>query len=386
MKKLEWDARYFKISLYAFFVIVLSILFEKIIGNVHILWTSIQRGINTVLSILSPFIYGFFIAYIINPGVRLIEKKVLSKIDRRGGHSRLRRMLSIFIMYVLSLGFLTWIFAYVMPQITESVTRLIRNLQNIGNIEAQIESALLEYPFLQNLHIADLIGENLKPIFEKSSSFLNIALSYIFSSAWGITSGLLNILLGLMIAFYMLNEKEKFASYTKKILYVFLKPETAEKVISVGSESNQIFERFLIGKSIDSIIIGILCFIGLNLLQIRYALLISVIIGVTNMIPYFGPFIGAIPAILITLLSSPIQALWIALFIFGLQQFDGIILGPKILGDSTGLSPFWVIFAIIIGGALFGVIGMLLGVPVFAVLRTLFNRYIDRKYLEKMKN
>ncbi len=153
--------------------------------------------------------------------------------------------------------------------------------------------------------------------------------------------------------------------------------------MTVAKESNEMFLRFFVGKMIDSLIIGILCFIGLQLMKMPYTLLISFIIGVTNMIPYFGPFIGAIPAVAIVLLRSPIQALGLALFIFVLQQFDGIVLGPKILGDSTGLSPFWVIFSIIVFGALFGVLGMFLGVPIFAVLYTMFKHFVEKKNIEK---
>lgn len=339
-----------------------------------------RQGFNTLSSILAPFVYGFFIAYLLNPGVCWVEKHILGKFDRRGGYSRFRRILSIFTIYILMIGCTAWVFAYVLPQIATSIRDLLKNFPtNVSKLEVYLYNLANEYPYLKSSEVEALITENVQPILQRSSTILNFALSYILSSALGITK----LLLGLMIAFYMLNEKERFVKQSKKLLHAFLKEEVADKIISIGSESHQAFSKFFIGKTIDSLIIGVICFVGLLFLNIPYALLISVIIAITNMIPYFGPFIGAIPAILITLLSSPMQAVTIALFIFALQQFDGMILGPKILGDSTGLSPFWVIFSILIGGAFFGFLGMLLGVPVFAVLSTMFGRVVDRKWDEK---
>ena len=184
------------------------------------------------------------------------------------------------------------------------------------------------------------------------------------------------MLLGLVISVYLLADKEKFIRGIKKNLYAFLGRENADKTIDFGNEVNSIFTNFFVGKLIDSTIIGILCFIGLSLLKVRFALLLSIVVGIFNMIPYFGPFIGAVPAIVITLFYNPIQALWVTLFIFGLQQFDGIILGPKILGDKVGVSPFYIILAIMIGGGFFGPMGMLMGVPVLKSFFVLWDKIL----------
>ena len=200
-----------------------------------------------------------------------------------------------------------------------------------------------------------------------------------------ITSGILNFILALIIAFYMLMDKESFKEGVEKLLSVVMLDESVIKIKDFGREADELFGKFIVGKSIDSFIIGCMCLIGLSLMNIRYALLLAVMVGITNMIPYFGPFIGGVPAVLVTFFDSPVKALWVILFILALQQFDGLFLGPKILGDSVGLSPFWIIFSIVVGGGIAGVLGMFLGVPIFAIIRLLTIRIID-KQLEKKKN
>ncbi|NLK22046.1 MAG: AI-2E family transporter [Epulopiscium sp.] len=382
MKKMPWDANYFKIALYTFLVLALTVLFEKIIGNIDLIIQYLSMLSKQIYKILSPFIYGFFIAYILNPAISKAEKG-LQRLDKRKGHSRFRRILSILTVYITVFGFLSLTFIYVIPQITQSIIDLFQKIpSSLITLEKNIENLLEDYSCFDYYNFSSIIESNINPFIQNSSLIFNRIFTYIVNSALGITSGLLNIFVGLMISFYLLNEKEGFLKKTKKAIYAIFKAKTADKIIIIAKESHIMFTRFFVGKFIDSLIIGILCFIGMLFLKNPYALLIAVIVGITNMIPYFGPFIGAIPSILITLLISPLDALWVSLFIFALQQFDGNILGPKILGDSTGLSPFWVIFSIIIGGAFFGVLGMLIGVPTFAVIRTLFNNWVDKR-LEK---
>ncbi|WP_058485833.1 AI-2E family transporter [Defluviitalea phaphyphila] len=383
MKKVPWDTNYFKISFYAFLVLAMTVLFEKIIGNIDIISNYISLFFKEVFSILSPFIYGFFIAYILSPAINKVEKW-LQILDKRKGYSRLRRILSILIVYVTVFGFLSLTFIYVIPQISQSIIDLFQKLpENLIILENELENFLSNSGYLEYYDFKSIFDNNINSLIQQSSLVFNRIFTYIINSALGITSSLLNLLLGLMIGFYLLNEKEKFIEKLKNFIYALFKVKTADKIIEIAKESHYMFNRFFVGKFIDSFIMGVLCFIGMLFLKNPYALLISVIVGITNMIPYFGPFIGAIPAVLITLFISPIKALWVSLFIFALQQFDGIILGPKILGDSTGLSPFWVIFAIIVGGALFGVLGMLIGVPAFAVFRSLFNKWIEKRLNKK---
>ena len=206
-------------------------------------------------------------------------------------------------------------------------------------------------------------------------SKLTVGISWVFSLVS-------NIVISLIVSVYLLVSKKRFLGQLKKLLYVFLKPDTANAALSIFRQINKIFGGFISGKIIDSLIIGVLCFIGVSILKMPYPLLISVIVGVTNVIPFFGPYIGAIPSAFLVLLIDPGKCLIFLIFILALQQLDGNVIGPAILGDSTGVSPFWIIVSILVGGGLFGFIGMLLGVPTFAVIYYLvktFSEYYLRK-------
>ena len=183
-----------------------------------------------------------------------------------------------------------------------------------------------------------------------------------------------NFIIGIVISIYVLLGKETFIAQAKKLVYAVFPADRGNVIVATVRKANDIFGGFIIGKILDSVIIGILCFIGLSILQMPYTLLVSVIVGVTNVIPFFGPYIGAIPSAILIMLANPIQGLYFIIFILVLQQVDGNIIGPKILGDSTGLNSFWVVFAILVGGGLFGVAGMIFGVPLFATIY-----YITRK-------
>ena len=197
---------------------------------------------------------------------------------------------------------------------------------------------------------------------------------------------ILNFIIGMIVSIYVLFSKEKFMCQAKKLVYAIFRPTKANLILHVGSKSNEIFGGFIIGKIIDSAIIGVLCFIGLSILNIPYTLLVSVIVGVTNVIPFFGPYIGAIPSALLIFLADPVKGVYFVIFIILLQQFDGNILGPKILGNTTNLSSFWVLFAILLFGGVFGIVGMVIGVPVFAFIYQLIREWVlDRLEEQKLQ-
>ena len=187
---------------------------------------------------------------------------------------------------------------------------------------------------------------------------------------------LVNLIIAIIVSIYMLSDKKPLKNSLKAVVYAFVPTKHITSVTEILKEAYKLFSSFIIGKALDSTIIGCLCFLFMTILQLPYAVLISVIVGITNMIPYFGPFIGAVPGALILLLISPVKAVIFVILILVLKQFDGLILGPKILGDSTGLKPLWIIVAITIGGSLGGVLGMFLGVPIVAFLRYLANRFL----------
>ena len=383
--KIDYEGQYFKYSIYAFIVIVASIFVYKTLDNIGVIYDFLM----SMLRLIMPFIIGAFIAYILNKPICWLEKNVYQKVKKKAAYSKRRRFLSVLTVYIIFIGLVSWWGTSVVPKITGSITDLMNRMRQYTiNFDDFLIGLPQQFDFIIPYDVLEEAIHNLSITihnFIANYDFQNIEffLSGIAKGVFNITAVVFNLVLGFMIAFYLQMDKEVFISGIKRFLRAIFKDEKVDRIIRFSKEADGVFSKFIIGKSIDSIIIGILCFIGLIILNIRYATMISVIIGITNMIPYFGPFIGGVPAVIITLFDSPIKAIWVGIFVLILQQFDGLVLGPKILGDSTGLSPVWIIFAIIVGGGLFGVLGMFLGVPVVAVIRLFLMRFIDRKMQEK---
>ncbi|KJF26395.1 hypothetical protein TZ02_13510 [Clostridium aceticum] len=377
--------------MYASIAIILPIVFFQVLDNIGILLGNISGSFGWVRRVLSPFIMGGFIAYILNPGVRWFEKKLYSEVKYINERKTLHRFVSILTVYVVLLGFITTLLIFVVPQITNNIREILRRVPEYDRITRNWLANWENDMGLDNLYnIAEYIEKNSKDIFDTASQVLEYVLNNIVTSIMTVTSGILNFVLAMIISFYMLSDKESFKISSEKFLRAIMKDETVDRMREFGKEADELFGKFIIGKSLDSFIIGVLCLIGLSIMNIRYGLLLSTIIGITNMIPYFGPFIGGVPVVIITFFDSPMKAFWVTLFVLGLQQFDGLFLGPKILGDSVGLRPFWIIFAIVVGGGLSGVLGMFLGVPIFAIIRLMVLRFIDeqleRKKIKKLDN
>ena len=332
--------------------------------------------ISKIFNILSPIIYGLAFAYILNPVVHFFERKIVhltsQKLKNETSARKLSRSVSIIITLVIVICFIYILCAMIVPEILNSVINAAANMpEQISNIEIFLNNTFQNE---NNRLLPDLtsIVEKATEVFNNwvQNDFLkslNSILSGVTTGVIGFGKELLNIVVGIMVSVYVLMSKETFTGQSKKIIYALFKTRNANWIIRTCRKSNAIFSGFIYGKIIDSLIIGILCFICLYIFKFPYAMLVSVIVGVTNIIPFFGPFIGAVPSAILIFLVDPIKGLYFILFILVLQQIDGNIIGPKILGDSTGLSAFWVIFSILVGGGLFGFVGMLLGVPVFAV-------------------
>lgn len=351
-------------NLNTFFVLLVAFIMYKVVDN----YSYFLSKVDLLFRIISPFIWAFCISYLLNPLMIRIEKT----------HKNMNRFLATALIYIVFIGIITLLVTVVTPVIVRNITDIIDTLPSyIEEAERWIASGTQRFEILEKVGATEYLENNLEEIFNKMLSFLNLTLSGAISSIIGITSGVAKMVLAIIISFYMLMDKEKFLSSIRRTNQAFFGNENARKLAEFGREVDEVFVNFLIGKLIDSMIIGILCFIGMMLLKVRFAVLISIIIGITNMIPYFGPFIGAVPAILITLFINPIQAIWVALFILALQQFDGLILGPKILGDKVGISPFYIMLAIVLGGGFFGPVGMLLGVPVLKTVSLLWDKMLQ---------
>ena len=273
---------------------------------------------------------------------------------------------------------------YVLPEIIQNIVDFVNYIPTAYNTVMDLLIQLQErFPSLDLNGIIKPVSDTVPQLISTLQSLAADMLPALYSLSVSIAGWIVNVFITIIVSIYMLYDKRRIMRACWKMIYAFLPQKYLPLCKEIVSECNRLFSSFVVGKFIDSLIIGILCFVLMTIFQMPYTLFISLIVGVTNMIPYFGPFIGAIPGILIILFISPLRAVGFAILILALQQFDGLILGPKILGDSTGMKPLWIIFAISIGGSIAGVIGMFLGVPLVAFLSYLLDRYLDHRLRKK---
>jgi predicted PurR-regulated permease PerM len=350
-------------------IILLTFILFKVVNDIELL----TNGISVFLSYIGSFIWGFGIAYLLNPILVNIEKSFHTK-----------RVLTLLIIYIFLLGIIFFSITILTPNIGDSIRELtISTPEYVTKTQTWISQNIDKVQLLDKYGITKYLDESTSTLMSNLSNYLNVGINVAFLTAIGFTSSFMKFLLGFVISIYLLKDKEILILNIKRLVYAIFDKEKADSFINFSNEVNYIFSSFVVGKFIDSLIIALICFVGLSILNVPYVVLISLIIGITNMIPYFGPFIGMVPAFIITLFFNPISAFWVLLFIIALQQFDGLYLGPKILGNSLGLSPLLIILAILIGGGAFGLLGMFLGAPTLAVIILLTERFINRKLVEK---
>lgn len=386
--KFKFEKKYVEIGIVTFFVVAASLVFYYFLFH-H---TTLIQAVSKIFKILSPVIYGFIFAFLMTPVLNFIERKIVKvlfvkfkwDIDKK---KKMIRGISL----ILTIGFVIAIFYgffnMVIPRVKESIINIVSQFDTyISNFEKWLDKF-----FSNNPDVAETFDDFMDKYASEIRTFINdnvlgkieVLLKSVSVNVIGVVKALWNLIIGFIISIYVLASKETFAGQSKKIVYAVFQKKNANNIVDAGRFINKTFMGFISGKIIDSAIIGCLCFIGTTLIGTPHALLVSVIIGVTNIIPFFGPFLGAIPCILLILIIEPIQALYFVIFILFLQQLDGNVIGPKILGDSTGLSGFWVIFAITLFGGLYGVGGMIIGVPfcaiVYAGVRMLVNNRLEKK-------
>lgn len=385
-KKEEWK-KYSAKALLVFFVIAAAILFSFAIFNVK----EIVQFLKVLVNVLQPVLIGIVIAYLLNPIVNFMERRgtvTAQKLKWKKITPNQIRMISVAVTEILAIIVILGIGSMLMPELINSLGTFIGSLPGYINKIAELLELLTKNSDSQWVEfIENLLNDGSEEI----SSWINAGvlqnlenfLSYFTTSVIGIAKIALNIMIGVIISIYLLVSKQKFVGQGKKALYALFYERQANNILEVVRKSHSIFSGFISGKLIDSLIIGVLCFIGMSIMKMPYIPLVSVLIGVTNVIPFFGPYLGAIPSILLILLVSPGKGIMFLIFIIILQQLDGNIIGPKILGSSTGLSAFWVVFAILIGSGLFGIIGMIAGVPVFAVIYYLIKTGLEYSLRKK---
>ena len=376
--KINWNNRYTTIAVYTIIIITIGIVFLNIISELDVFASMLARQ----LSFFQPVIMGLVMAYLFNFILEFTEKKVLIPKAKFKREKKVTRITSLVITYIV-VFLLVYLFLYfILPELIASIVGLANDIPTyITNISR------LVMDFMDRFHITDEINvfilerwnefmDNLVNFATGLIPLLGTTVRSIFSSVW-------NVVIGMIISIYLLFDKERYLALSRKVTIALFPDRIAKRTLELAKRADNIFGRFLSGKIIDSAIIGVLTFVILSVTNMPFKTLVSFIIGVTNIIPFFGPFIGAIPSFLLILFVAPVKALWFLVIILIIQQIDGNIIGPKILGDSLGISPFWILFSILIAGKLLGFIGMVLGVPLFVFIYSILKEFMEARLGEK---
>ena len=385
-RQFHWDKKYLYWGVTAFLVIAAAIVFYLALSYLSVLGAGIKR----LFGILGPFVWGLVLSYLLNPLTRGIERhlfqplaKRLYKGKRAAKAEGFARGMAVLASEIVMLAVIVALFYLILPQLYSSIVMIVDNSPiYIANLTKWVEQTLQDFPELEtyisdalqsiNTNVMDWARTTLLPGLGSMVSNLTAGLAYV-------VKGVYNLIIGIIVSVYILSNMERFIAGVRRLTYGLFGIETAEKIRDGLAFTDKTFMGFINGKLLDSAIIGLICYIVCAILNMPYALLVSVIVGVTNIIPFFGPFIGAVPSALIILMVDPMKTLIFVIFIIVLQQIDGNLIGPKILGSSIGINGFWVMFSIILGAGLFGFWGMLLGVPVFVLIYTLIDGAVVKK-------
>ena len=371
---------------------ILIIVYQLVINREGVAENLFKLG-----EILSPFLYGFVMAYLLCPVYNAVVRNTYrlssGNFRKKRNAFNFARVLGTIVSLLVLISVVGGFFALVIPELIKSIIGLIELMpERMTELLRWVDSTFTggKYPGVSEL-VEKSISETRDALIHwTQNEFLPKIGTYMSQLSQGIiitVRTVMNMLIGVIICVYLLNGKDNFRAQIKKLITATLSQEKSDSLFEFAYFTNKTFGGFISGKLIDSIIMGILCFIVMSILKLPYVMLVSTIVGITNFIPFFGPFIGAIPSAIIICLVSPVQALYFLVMILVLQQIDGNIIGPRILGETTGLASFWVMFSIIVGGGLFGFAGMVLGVPVFSLIYYYFKKIIEKKlgYIGKPK-
>lgn len=387
MFKIDWNRKYTTIAVYACIVIAIAAVILVVGLKIDTVWATVKR----ILSVLNPIFLGAILAYLLNPLLRLLEQRIFGFVERKKPRRRLRRGLALLSTYLIILLFITLFILLIVPQIVGSYNDLISRFSSyISSAITFADKFIREFPLFNGEYetLFDFIDINaitqkIREFITGSGQLFRDVANYVLTHGFNIVSGANTLLVAVILSVYMLASKERLAAQCRKIGSALLPQEKLTKVWNLAIYTDHTFGGFIVGKLVDSLIIGILSFIVFAIFNMPYYPLIAVIVGVTNVIPYFGPFIGAIPSAFIIFIANPSKFILFCVLIFLIQQLDGNIIGPMILGDSTGLSSLGVVVAITVMGGYFGIIGMFFGVPLFAVILALLKRLMENRLIER---
>ena len=348
-------------------------------------FSNLISGVKSIIGIISPFIVGIAIAFVLNLVMKIFEEKIFNFLSDKKykKYLKFKRPLSVFFTFITVFLIILSLISFIIPQLIDSISKLTNA---VPSYMKSFEIFISKY--VTHTEILNTVWNNFlsawKEVIQFTGQVLASSLTSVVNITVDFTSGLFNFILSIIFSIYMLLNKEDLQLGMKKVLYSFIRKSFADRVIRLGKISNEVFSSYIGGQFIEAIIIGVLCFIGMIILRMPYALLISVLIAVTALIPIFGAFIGTIPSAFIILIIDPMKAIWFVIFIIVLQQVEGNLIYPKVVGGSIGLPPIWVMLAMIIGGNAFGFIGILLGIPIFSVVYKVFKEIVDKR-LKKLE-
>ena len=371
-------------------LISLGIIINFIVGSFSFIW----QAIGFVFIVAMPFIIGFCIAFLINKPYMFFAETMFKDLEKSKVKffRQIRKPMSLILAYIITFGIIVFLIGIIVPQLIESFNKLSGNFSSYAETFKKwifdIAERVLHIELKQDNDLFTMVNNLVKIITgeELRGYVTGLANKFgpdLFDTAIQFTTNIYNISMGIVISFYFLACKEKLIYQTKKFTVAFMPEKSLPKIFEIAELSNKMFGRYVYGRIVDSMIMGMMCFVGMSIFKFDYSLLISVVIGITNVIPLFGPAIGAIPSIIILLIVNPVEALWFSIFIFTLQQIDGNLIGPKVVGNSIGISGFWIMASVIIGGGLFSIVGMFIAVPVFAIIYVLVGGEVDKRLKEK---
>ncbi len=374
--KMEWNKKYTTIAVYALIVMFLSISFYLFVSEVG----SIKIQINKYLAVFQPIFTGLIMAYLFNFILDFYEDLIRKKMKIKS--EKFLRLVGMILTYLTVTLALVLFLKFILPQLINSIGGLVNNIPSyLRSLEKSINK------FNESLNLPE---EYLSILMAKWNEFINKTVGFatellpkIGNTVKNVLASIWNIILGLIISIYLLADKENFKATSKKLLSSIFSEKNKAIILNLLNRADSIFGRFLSGKILDSLIIGILTFVILKVVKMPYSLLVSFIVGLTNIIPFFGPFIGAIPCFFIILFESPVKAFSFLLIILIIQQIDGNIIGPKILGDSLGISAFWILFSLLVAGKLLGFVGLVIGVPLFVFIYSIIKDLVDYRLKKK---
>ncbi len=376
--KIKWNEKYTSIAIYTFLVFSGTIVFYLIASQI----SGFKLQMNSLISIFNPFIIGFVMAYLFNFILVMSENKLKKHSEYFKKHKNKRRGLGLVITYLVVGMFIFLFVKFLFPQLLDSLIGLVNDIpsyiKEISNMVDQVFDKVDLTPELNNM-----LDDKWQEFMEFIVVFMTNLIPKIGNFGKSILSSIWNIILGLIVSIYLLIDKEEFNALVTKVNYGLFSEKNADTLVSLVQRADHIFGRFLSGKLLDSLIVGVLMFAVLILFKMPYAILISFIVGITNIIPFFGPFIGAIPSFFIILFESVPMAFSFLVIVLIIQQIDGNIIGPKILGDSLGISPFWILFSLLVAGKLLGFIGLVIGVPFFVFIYSIVQDIIEKRLKNK---